>query len=759
MSLSNRISFLGGLLLLLGQFMPAWAQTPAVKGMVHRPDGDLVVGATVKWLKGKVGTQTDVEGLFTLPNSEASQDKVVILAPGLQPDTLEPKSTTMHIILKAIATTDEVLVTDTRFAHSAEHMSAMNSMTLSRKDLTKAACCNLSESLETSPAADISYADGVTGMRQISMLGLNGVYVNQTNENLQSMNGLASAYGMTFTPGPWLQQINMTLGPGSVINGMEGLTGQINTELHKPQNTEQLFVNVYGNQMGRYEGNVHLAHRLNDKWAVGLLTHVNMMNTRQDMNGDGFMEIPLGQQLNVAARAHYVGNNGWMGLVTVRAMRDNRLSGQVDYIGTPGDPNAFYAFNQGVNRLDISAKSGYVFKSRPGMSMSVIANLAGHDQSGYFGRNPFDGKQRSGQLGLLFRNYLGNTDHTYTLGAGQQYAQVTEAYAQRNPSQQQRNFDWSRTEVVPYTFAEYTYTGIDNLTLVAGIRADIHNLFGSLITPRVHARYALTEQTTIRLAAGQGRRVANPIADNLAWFASSRNLFVQGIATSPILEAGWNYGGGIDHDFRVFGRKGNLRLDAYYTTFTQQLVTDLDANSGAILMSGLVGQSYSLSTQAELKYSLASGLDLDLAYRWTDVQVSYQSGRLLRPYVSRNRGFINLAWSSRNSRLKIDATWQFFGAKRIPTITDHMEHTGMHFPTLSESPAYSVVNAQVSYSLRKGPELYIGAENLGNFVQHDLIQAPNQPFGPYFDATYVWGPVVGRMVYAGFRWSLGSTEP
>ncbi len=89
----------------------------------------------------------------------------------------------------------------------------------------------------------------------------------------------------------------------------------------------------------------------------------------------------------------------------------------------------------------------------------------------------------------------------------------------------------------------------------------------------------------------------------------------------------------------------------------------------------------------------------------------------------------------------------------MPTTEDNP--VGFRFP--ERSPGYTLLNMQVSKSLGKNNplEFYLGGENLGGIIQKELIIAPQDPFGPLFDASLVWGPVTGRMLYAGFRWKIG----
>jgi hypothetical protein len=72
------------------------------------------------------------------------------------------------------------------------------------------------------------------------------------------------------------------------------------------------------------------------------------------------------------------------------------------------------------------------------------------------------------------------------------------------------------------------------------------------------------------------------------------------------------------------------------------------------------------------------------------------------------------------------------------------------------SPSYITMNARVSKTIsKKFPlDIYVGGENLLNFIQPNAIVAAGRPFSQYFDASMVWGPISGRMLYAGLRFKI-----
>ena len=143
---------------------------------------------------------------------------------------------------------------------------ATNTSLIGKKELYRAACCNLGESFTTNPSVDVSYSDAATGARQIKLLGLSGTYVQMMTENIPVARGASAPYYLGFIPGQWMQSIQVSKGASSVKNGYESVTGQINIELLKPQMDPSISINGYVDHMGKVElnaaGNTHLGEKL-----------------------------------------------------------------------------------------------------------------------------------------------------------------------------------------------------------------------------------------------------------------------------------------------------------------------------------------------------------------------------------------------------------------------------------------------------------------------------------------------------------------
>jgi outer membrane receptor for ferrienterochelin and colicin len=141
--------------------------------------------------------------------------------------------------------------------------------------------------------------------------------------------------------------------------------------------------------------------------------------------------------------------------------------------------------------------------------------------------------------------------------------------------------------------------------------------------------------------------------------------------------------------------------------------------------------------------------DIRLAYRLNDVQTTYGDQLMPRPMVAKHRAFINMAYSTKDM-WSFDITWNWQGSKRIPSTESNPEPYRLE----EYAPAYSLVNLQIGKTLFQRLELYAGIENLFGFVQEDPILASEDPFGPWFDSSLIWGPVFGRKFYGGLRFRI-----
>jgi outer membrane receptor for ferrienterochelin and colicins len=199
----------------------------------------------------------------------------------------------------------------------------------------------------------------------------------------------------------------------------------------------------------------------------------------------------------------------------------------------------------------------------------------------------------------------------------------------------------------------------------------------------------------------------------------------------------------------MWGKNSSFVADAFRTDFENQIVTDLDANAQQVLLYNLKGQSFSNSLQAEWNIEPIKKLELRLAYKWQDVQTTYGGNLLQKPLVNRSRILVNLGYATRFDKWKYDITYKWFDQARLPNTQGNPAGLQM----MAYSPTYHIINAQVTRAFKKW-EIYVGIENATNFVQSQQIIDPQNPFGTYFDASLIWGPIMGRVFYSGIRLTL-----
>lgn len=718
-----------------------------VKGVVLEKDkkGGFypLTGASVYWLGTTTGTVTDSSGVFSIPY-DGSKSRLVISYTGYQPDTLTvTNAQDLKVVMATSKQLGEIVVTARQPSTFISSLAPIRTQVMTEKELFKAACCNLSESFETNPSVDVSYNDAVTGSKQIQLLGLSGNYTQLTVENLPGPRGIATPLGLNSIAGPWVESIQLTKGIGSVANGYESIAGQINVELKKPENSERLYANAYVNDFGKTDVNLNLAQHIGKKWSTGLLLHDDFLTNRNvDFNKDGFRDLPTGNQFSAINRWKYDNAKGLLAQFGFKVLNDKRTGGQVDYsAATDKFTDKHYGLGINTERYEVFGKIGYVFPEKIYKSIGLQVSAISHDQDSYFGLTRYDARQKNFYSNLIYQSIINNTAHKFRTGLSFLYDNYDELY---------KTDRYQRTEIVPGAFFEYTYSYLEKLSVVAGIRGDHNNLFGFFVTPRLHIRYEPVTGTTIRLSAGRGQRTANIFAENTSVLVSSRQVNIlsgqMGKAYGLEPEVAWNSGISVDQKFKLFQRDGLLSLDFFRTDFTNQVVTDLE-DPRQVKFYNLQGKSYSNSFQAEVNVEPVRKLDVRVAYRYFDVKTTYSGQLLRRPFIAGSRAFANLAYSP--GTWKFDYTFNYNGKKRIPGTAGNP----IEFQRETSSPDYVLMNAQVSKTIgKKLPmDVYIGAENLTNFFQRDVIVAADQPFSQYFDASMAWGPVIGRMLYAGWR--------
>ena len=699
-----------------------------------------IEGANIYWLSSSQGTVTNQEGEFSIEKT-ANNSKLIISYIGFLNDTIQVNQQKYfdHYMTVDDNDLDEVTVTKKKNPTQRIYSMAQNIVLISEQELLKAACCNLSESFETNPAVDVNHSDALTGSKKIEMLGLKSPYILITEENIPMVRGASQAFGLSFTPGTWVESIQVTKGMGSVVNGFESIAGQINAELKKPLNDIPLFLNGFYGFDGRIEMNAHLNEKVSEKVTTTFFLHHNRRDKKNDKNNDGFLDKPLQDQNNFLNKWQYTDAiNGIVGFFNVRYLDDEKMFGMNN-----NESRNVWNGKISTRRFDSSFKLGYVNPNLPFQSLGVQLSYSSHDQNSLYGFRNYEINQNSFFSNVVYNSIITNTQNKIKFGLNYTSDVYDEILNRRDVGRKDNSFGG---------FFEYSFDNFNNLNFVAGLRYDTHNNMGLFFTPRFHLRYTPLDRFTVKASYGQGRKIANIYAENQQMFFSNRSIEIihsgQGNSTYGLNpEKATNYGLSLDKGFNLFGGQGNFIFDYFKTDFDDKVIIDFEYPGIVQIYNSTDNKSYYQSFQAEIIYSI-NRFNMTAAYKNYDVQISYNDGIKSKPLQPSEIFFLNIGYESQNNGGKLwkyDFTLNRVGKQRLMrNPRDTASHTNPH----------TFITAQVTKVFSEKFELYAGGENLLNYKQENPIIFSEDPSNSLFDASIIHGPIFGASFYAGFRFKI-----
>lgn len=761
------------------------ASAQDVAGRVFDAAGQPMTGAAVYWADTNVGTTADLDGSFTLHRVKG-YDRLVASFLGYQNDTLTivQASAPVEFRLTEGVAMDAVVVEGDLGGNYIKREGLIKTEMISFAGLCKMACCNLAESFENSASVTVGYSDAISGARQIKMLGLAGTYTQILDENRPIMRGLSAPYGLTYTPGMWLSSIQVSKGISSVTAGHEAMTGQINLEHRKPTDSERLFLNLYFDSELRPEINLSSSIPVTEdkRLSTVILVHGSMDTRSDDMNHDGFRDVPLSNQQGIANRWLWQAKDGGMQVRWgAKYTRDERLGGAMDYRrnmhGNMVSDKIYGSsiLNQAANvYFKLGAPVGaavYDTEAEDELRSNVafIADYTWFDENAYFGLNDYRATQHSAMANLMYNHYF-TPNHTLIVGVTgtADFYDETLADNKGRLGGGDRSFDFGRTEAEVGAYAEYTYSLRDKFSAVVGVRGDYNTFYRKgYFTPRGHLKWNITPITVIRLSAGMGYRSTNVIADNIGILATGRMVVFDGNTMQPSyaltrdfdrMESAATFGGSLAQTFGLVKKDdATLSFDYFRTEFFNRVLADQEWNPAFVNIYATDGRSFTDNYQIDFTWTPVERFDIFATFRYTNARqtVEHNGERVLveSPLVSRYKTLLNLQYATRFRRWVFDVTAQYNGKSRLPSWNGDIENAAY-------SPAYPMLFAQVSYKIGRW-DIYAGCENILNYRQDDPITIDGKkiahgdnPYVAGFNSSVVWGPLMGRKFYVGLRFNL-----
>jgi outer membrane receptor for ferrienterochelin and colicin len=471
---------------------------------------------------------------------------------------------------------------------------------------------------------------------------------------------------------------------------------------------------------------------------------------KTDNDKDNFLDLPLLTRYLIYNKLNYGKESdwGWSTKIGLKYLNEERIGGQYTFNANTDQGNTS-VYGQTVNftQPEIYTKTGYRFNNKHNIALS--ANSFFHQQNSFFGTTKYNATQSNFYANLQYELAY-NKLHTLKTGLSFRHLNIHEKIEFTDTIlNRSYNGDYKRIENIPGIFAENTMSFLNNkITWISGLRLDHHNQFGSTLTPRMLLKYDLSSKTVVRANIGTGWRTVNLFSENIGLLVSSRDII---FAEKLLPERALNYGINMVHKYEINKQSGYLSADFYRTDFQNQIFPDYDSDSKSAIIKNFKGPSISNGFQLELNIKIAKRFDIKAGYNYLDVYRIEADQKIQLPFNPKHRVLGAISFKPLSKKINIDINVHWFDKQRLP----NTKANPIAFQRPDYSEAFTLYNAQFTYNFKK-IELYIGCENIFNFRQLQPILSWQNPFGPYFDTSSVWGPTRGREIYSGVRFKLAS---
>lgn len=717
-----------------------------IKGKVRVQEGNNrnpVQGATVRWIETSNGTETDAEGNFELSRDGVTDERLVFSLAGYVWDTVSSKDKKFVYVTLQPYYTDEIIVEGKKKTNTISDDVGLTE-TMHQGELEKSACCDLSGCFGTNSSVEVKVTDAVTKTKEVKLLGVNGSYTQVLVDNIPMMTGLTRKYGVSALPGPLVNSIMVSKGSNSVLQGYESISGIINVILKDRETSDKLYVNGFVNDVLEKQFNLNYGDEFG-KWNTLISGHTVQKSNRVDNNGDGFLDNPLTTRYMVYNKWKYDGSETDGFDISWKYLNEEKTGGQVGF-NKETDPGGNTVYGQTTDLEQFEAYSRGTTKLSDKVNLKGVISAGRYDENSYFGYTDYKGKQTNFYVSA-YSEFLLNTYSELRLGGSYRYEYINEDVSFLQSTSKTYAGVYGKKESIPGIFAENVYRLADNkVEFLTGVRLDHHNKHGFFVTPRAMVKYDVSPSTIIRGSVGTGFRTINLFSEYSGILATSRDII---ISEELEPEKALNFGVNLVQYYETKDFSGSFVVDFYRTNFINQVIPDYDSDPSKVTFENLNGDSYSNILQAEGSINLLKNFDVKLSYKYSDVRYTQNGIEREYPFVAKHNVLGSISYSPDDGSWNADVIAEWFGSKRLPST----QSNPVEYRMPEESEPYTLLNLQLTKRWELF-EVYAGVENILDFKQEYAIIASEDPFGPYFDTSFIWGPTMGRELYAGFRFRL-----
>jgi outer membrane receptor for ferrienterochelin and colicins len=573
---------------------------------------------------------------------------------------------------------------------------------------------NLSSLLHELPGVRVQSAGPGLGGAGLQLRGMPVRNTLVLTDGLPSFGAEPDAFGLLQSPPLDLQRVEVIKGAASALYGGSALGGVLNLVSRNPDATPEVLANATSRGGRDLVG--FFTHQDASSWS-GTLTAGAHDQAREDLNGDGWADLPGYRRYTLRPRVWWKGSDGRSLFLTAGVVDEDRMGGTLTNRQLPNG----VAFPEELRsrRLDVGAVSHLSFDDGDALNGRISATSSRLDRT-------FDTQRiASSQVTVFGEEAMNgiNRGHNWVLGAAFVRDQLA---ASAVPGV-------SYAYNVPAVFAQDTYAVAKWIVVAGSVRVDANSDYGTFVSPRLSVLLRQTDGPwSLRASVGGGYSPPTPFLEEIEDTGLGTVLPLRGLraerAVTESLDARWAHGGW-DINMSLFNSEIRNPFEVQPTGSQLQLINARGprrAPGAEALLGYVVGPLHALGS-------------------WSYIDATQVDPNGLRgdvPLVPRQAG-------------SLDAILEIERRGRVGLELDYTGKQGLEYdPYRTMSRAYFSFNA-LAEGRFKGIAVFINVINLSNVRQtrwDPLLRPSPGPGGN--PITDVWAPLDGRTMNLGIRAEL-----
>ncbi len=737
-----------------------------IKGEVTSIDGEKLIGANVFLKNTNIGTITNKQGQFEIPNVPVGKYGLIISMMGYKSHTSEvmiEKDKELQInaeLNTAFYETGSVVITGTTTPYLYEE-SPVKTEVIPRKLIEQTRSTNLAEALCLQTGVMVENDCNNCNFTQVRILGFEGKYSQILIDGDPVVSSLGGVYGLEHYPQEMIEQIEIVKGGGSALYGGGAVAGTINMKTRRPWFNRSK-VNFSGSSIdGSYDQEVGaLAEIVSEDNKSGFFIFGSTRNRDSyDRNGDGYSELGV-------LKNETIGVNGflkpWEGtdiqISFHRIFEERRGGGDFDKpVHEAGIAEWTQHFKWG-GKLKWNHQISSLLEYKVNFAFSLL------ERDSYYGG--LSGNTEEERLEAL--NYYGFSDNPlYTADVQLKYILGSHALTFGTQYDYDKLTDESVSSEAYHIAETFKNTGIyiqdelsidsdDHTKVVAGVRLDKHSALSDwIVSPRINLKHEIIEGLTVRTGYTTGFKAPQIFDEDLhiCGLEGTQRVIRNSDELKEERSSSFNLG---------FEFQNNLRdipiligVTGFYTKLSDAYADEFISTDGTIEYWERIN-----SSGAEVK-----GIEIDLGVKpvrqieirggltvkdnhFEDTLEDFDTDNFLRtPDVF---GYIRTSYDISNT-VSTFISLKYTGSMYVPheISVDYQENPLLE---LTKSDDFLEIDVSLTKKLNLfgdvNTSMTLGIKNLTDAYQKDLDYGINR------DPAYVYGTSLPRTLFLGVDISL-----